>query len=253
MDAMDRIRKIGSLLGLKTSPLLLRLAPLGDACGRQLAVSIPHSFDTLSVSTRVPRAVAATLCGPWLEQLPGDELELELDGDTAITASSDEAALPADAPAVIADLGGELAAIKYDGTTWTYVVDQPNDDEAAMEATVARFLRVATTAGTTEAQRRIAANLHRSLARGMTSRAWVRASRGELAPVLGLAWDAVEWRPIQSMLGGFYPRLPGVDKIARLSRSVELDGATVELILGTEDPPAMRVTLRWAATASART
>ena len=64
----------------------------------------------------------------------------------------------------------------------------------------------------------------------------------ELEPTLALAWDRVEWTPLQSMLRGFYPRGQGVERVARLSRAIDADTATVELVLGPSDPPGVRFT-----------
>lgn len=244
--ALGRISTLGGLLGIKTGPLLARLAPIVGELGEDLVATIPHSFDALSVTVHVGRDTARSICGAWLDALPGDRLALELDATTA-TAHSDEAALPPDAPALVQQLGAdELAAVGWDGATWTYVIGQPNPDDAGAEATIARIEQVAEALGVTEPQRRIAATLHRSLARGMVTRAWVRARAGTVAPLLGLVWDRVEWLPIQHMLSGFYPNLGGAAKIDRLSRALEVDHATVELVLGPTDPPALRFAVRLA-------
>lgn len=243
--ALGRISTLGGLLGIKTGPLLARLAPLTGECSEDLVATVPHTFDALAVTVHVGRDTALSLCGPWLDALPGDRLALELDA-TTVTAQSDEAALPADAPELVGLLGDDLAAVAWDGTSWSYVVAQPNPDDDAREATIGRIEQVAGALGVSESQRRIAATLHRSLARGMVSRAWVRARAGTLVPELGLVWDRVEWRPIQHMLSGFYPALGGAAKVDRLSRALEVDDATVELVLGPSDPPALRFAVRLA-------
>jgi len=244
--ALGRISTLGGLLGIKTGPLLARLAPIVGELREDLVATIPHSFDALSITVHVGRESARSLCGGWLDALPGDRLALELDA-TTVTAHSDEAALPSDAPALVQLLGAdELAAIGWDGTTWTYVIGQPNPGDAGCEATIARVEQVADALGVTEPQKRIAATLHRSLARGMVTRAWVRARAELVLPQLGLAWDRVEWLPIQHMLSGFYPGLGGAAKIDRLARALEVDHATVELILGPTDPPELRISVRLA-------
>lgn len=242
--ALGRISTLGGLLGIKTGGLLARLAPIADECREDLVATIPHGFDALSVTVDVGRETARSICGAWLDALPGDRLALEIDA-TTVTAYSDEAALPPDAPALVQLLGADqLAAISWDGTAWTYVIAQPNQGDAACEATVARVDQVAEALGVTAPQRGIAASLHRSLARGTETRAWVRARAGTVAPQLGLAWDRVEWLPIQHMLSGFYPAVDAVTKIGRLSRALEVDHATVELVLGPTDPPALRISVR---------
>lgn len=244
--ALGRVSTLGGLLGIKTGPLLARLAPIASECREGLIATIPHSFDALAVRVAVDRETARSICGSWLDALPGDRLTLEIDA-TTVTAYSDEAALPPDAPAVVQLLGADqLAELSSDGTAWTYVIAQPNEDDAACEATVARVDQVAAALGVTDPQRRIAASLHRSLARGMTTRAWVRARAGTVDPQLGIAWDRVEWLPIQHMLSGFYPSSGAVAKIDRLSRALEVDHATVELVLGPSDPPAVRFSVRLA-------
>jgi hypothetical protein len=240
---LGRIASLGSLLGLPTSSLIQRLTPVAAECGDDLTATISHGFDALWVTTRVARDKARSICGPWLDAIPGDHLELELDG-TSVTARSDEAALPPGSPELVRALGGELAALGWDGSTWTYVIEQPNTDDAGCEATIARIDGVAEALGVTDAQRRIAARLHRSLARSMTSRATLRSRAGVAEPLVGLSWDRVEWQPIQSMLAGFYPSQGAIGQIARIARTCEVDHATVELVLGPTDPPAMRISMR---------
>nr|MBA2540748.1 hypothetical protein [Deltaproteobacteria bacterium] len=156
------------------------------------------------------------------------------------TAHSDEAAMSG-APALVSTLGDDLASIGWDGEAWTYSVTQQNPDDAAVDATIARFDTVAQAVGVTEAQRKIAARLQRSLARGQPSRIWVRARAGKLDPILTLSWDLVEWLPIQHMMSGFYPTIDTTTKIGRLARAVGIEHCTAELVLGPVDPPGMRI------------
>lgn len=235
---LARLTTLGGLLGIKTSTLLPRLAPLSAACDEAMWITATHAFDALTISTRVPRALAATLC-PWLEAIPGDTLDLATDS-TTITAWSDEAALPANAPAELAPLAGDLEALGFDGAVWTYTFAL--DNAASLDAALARIDELAVARGVTGAQRKIAAELHRSLARDLPSRLSLRAEGSALSPLLSLAWDRVEWAPLQSMLRGFHPRGQGVEKIARLSRTLDADHATVELVLGPADPPGVRFT-----------
>ena len=238
---LHRVTTLGGLLGLKTSTLVPRLAPVAAACDETLVVTVPHGFDALAVTTRVARARARDVCGPWLDALPGDALDLEIDA-TTVTASSDEAALPADAPALVAALGADaFAALASDGTTTRYVFAQDNASDDAVATTLARIDQLAVELGVTAAQRRIAAGLHASLARGLTSHLTLRARDGVVEPRLGVVWARVEWRPIQSMLGGFYPAGRGVELVARLTRAIDAEHATVELVLGPTDPPALRL------------
>lgn len=234
--SLAKITTLGGLLGIKSAPVVQRWMPLAGAWTGPLFVTIPHRFNALSVTANVARDTAAPLC-PWLAAIAGDRIDLELGAATTI-AHSDEAALPADAPAPIHTLGEDLASVSWDGEAWTYALTQPNEDP---EATIARFDPIAQLLQVTEAQRKISKSLHRSLARGMATRVWLRARSGELDPVVGLAWDEVEWLPIQHMMGGFYPEIDSATKIQRLSRAVGRDHATVELLLGPLDPPAMRV------------
>ncbi|MFN0247095.1 MAG: hypothetical protein ACKV2T_09305 [Kofleriaceae bacterium] len=235
---LARLTTLGGLLGIKTAPLVPRLAPVSAACDEHMRITVTHAFDAILVTTRVTRDLAAPLCR-WLDALAGDTLELAIDA-TSITAWSDEAAVPADAPSPAVALADDLSALGFDGETWTFVFEQDNGE--GLETTLARIDELATARTVTPPQRRIAAELHRSLARGMTSRLSLRSRDGALEPALTLAWDRVEWAPIQSMLRGFHPSGGGVDKIARLSRSSDTEHATVELVLGPVDPPGMRFT-----------
>ncbi len=240
---MNRIAPLGSRLKIKTSGLTARLAPLAIECAEDLVLTIPHTFDAISATTHVARDKARGMFGDWIDALPGDRLELEIDA-TSVTARSDEAALPPGSPDLVRALGGELAAIGWDGAVWTYVTEHSNATEEDCAATAARLDEVARVVGVTAAQREIGTDLHRSLARSLPSRAWLRARGDAVEPLLGLVWDRVEWRPIQSMLGGFYPSRNGVEQVGKLAQACEAQHATVELILGTGGAPAMRVSVR---------
>ncbi len=239
---MNRIAPLGSRLKIKTAGLTARLAPFAIECAEGLVLTVPHSFDAMSATIHATRDKARAICGDWLDVLPGDRLELEIDA-TSVTARSDEAALPPGSPDLVNVLGGEFAALGWDGAAWTYVTEHTNASEQETEATIARIDRVAEALGVTAAQRAIGTDLHRSLARSMTSRVWLRSRGDVVEPVVGLAWDKVEWRPIQSMLDGFYPSVGAVDRIAKLASAVEVQHATVELVLGTGAAPAMRVSV----------
>ncbi len=237
---LERITRLGGLLGIKTAPVVERLLPLVGSWNGPLVATIPHRFNALSITCEVSRDTARGVCGAWLDELAGDRISLEL-GATTTIAHSDEAALPAGVPALVQTLGDDLASVSWDGETWTYALEQRNADEAAMEATIARFDAAAAALGVTEPQRRIGARLHRAVSRSMPSRIWVHARNGELDPILALAWDEVEWLPIQHMMSGFYPQLDSETKIGRLHRNAGVDHATVELVVGPVDPPGMRL------------
>lgn len=236
------IVRIGSLLGIKTSALMPRLAPLAEDLARDLVITASHTFDALTVSTHVSRETALSVCGAWVDALAGDRLALEISA-TAITARSDEAALPPGSPAFLGDLG-ELAEIGWDGTLWTYVLEHGNTDDVARDATAAWIDRVAEALDVGANQRKIAGTLHKSLARGMPIRASLRSQGSAMERSLAVAWSRVEWQPIQSMLGGFYPRGQGIDKIARLARAIDADTATAEIVLTPSDPPGVRFAFR---------
>jgi hypothetical protein len=238
--SLGRITTIGGLLGIKTAPLVARLTPLIGSWRGALVATIPHRFNAMSITGNVARDTAREVCGPWLDELPGDRIALEL-GATSTVAHSDEAAIPPGAPDLVRSLGDDLASVGWDGEAWTYALAQHNADDAAVEATIARFDTVAQTLGATEAQRKIASRLHRSLARGQASRAWVRSRAGKLDPILALSWDVVEWLPIQHMMSGFYPAIDTTTKIGRLARAVGIEHCTIELVLGPVDPPGMRI------------
>jgi len=237
---LARITTIGGLLGIKTAPVVARLTPLAGKWRGALVATIPHRFNALSITCNVARDTAREICGPWLDELAGDRIALEL-GATSTVAHSDEAAIPVGAPEGVQALGDDLASVGWDGEAWTYAMTQQNPDDAAVDAAIARFDAVAQTVGATEAQRKIAARLHRSLSRGQPSRAWVRARAGKLDPILTLSWDLVEWLPIQHMMSGFYPAIDTTTKIGRLARAVGIEHCTVELVLGPVDPPGMRI------------
>ncbi len=232
---LARLTTLGGLLGIKTAPILPRLAPFSAACDEGMRVTVPHGFDTLAITTRVSRDLAQAAC-PWLDALAGDTLDLAIDA-TSITAWSEDAALPPDAPDAVRALADDLGTLGFDGAAWTFTFEQ-GDAERALSL----IDELAAARSVTGPQRRIVAELHHALARGMTTRISLRATDGALEPTVIVAWDRVEWTPIQSMLRGFYPSGQGVDKIARLARSSDAEDATVELVLGPIDPPGVRFT-----------
>ena len=235
---LGRIISLGRLLGVDTAKLLGKLTPLADECAAHLAVTLSHGFDAIEASTRATRERAREACGAWLDALPGDELALEFGKRTV--AFSDEAALPDSAPELVRTLGGELAQLGHDGERWIYVVEHSNDDE---DATLAAIDRVAEALSVTAPQRRIVASLHRSIARGTSTRTVLSAKGGTVEPALHVVWDRVEWQPLGSMMRGFYPEHGAIGQLPRIAQSVEAEHATVALVLGRTDPPGMRITL----------
>ena len=236
---LSHLTALGSMLGIKTAPVVGRLMPLVGSWEGPLVATIPHTFKALSVTANVARATAQAHC-PWLAELAGDRIGLEL-GATTTIAHSEDAALPATAPALVDVLGDELASVSGDGEAVTYALAQPTRDDAAVAATVARIDEVAGKLGVTAAQRKTGAGLHRSLSRGMTSWIWLRARDGVLDPVVALRWERVEWLPIQHMMNGFYPEIDAATKINRLAKHANIEHCTVELLLGPVDPPGMRM------------
>lgn len=233
---LSQLTALGSMLGIKTAPVVGRLMPLVGSWEGPLVVTIPNTFKALSVTANVSRETAQSVF-PAVTPLAGDRLDLEL-GATVTIAHSDDAALPPDAPALVDVLGDDLASVSWDGEAWTYLLTQQNADE---DATIARFDEVASKLSVTPAQRKISANLHRSLNRGMASGVWLRSRNGELDPIVGLRWERVEWLPIQHMMNGFYPELDPATKIQRIANHTKLEEVTVELLLGPVDPPGMRI------------
>ncbi len=236
---LSQLTALGSMLGIKTAPLVGRLMPLVGSWEGPLVVTIPHTFKALSVTANVARATAQEHC-PWLAELAGDRIGLELAATTTI-AHSEDAALPATAPELVDVLGDELASVSWDGDAWTYVLAQRNGDDDAVAATIARIDEVAGKLGVTAPQRKTGTGLHRSLSRGMTSWVWLRARNGALDPVVALRWERVEWLPIQHMMNGFYPEIDAPTKISRLAKHANIEHCTVELLLGPVDPPGMRM------------
>jgi hypothetical protein len=236
---LSHLTALGSMLGIKTAPVVGRLMPLVGAWQGPLIATIPHTFKALSVTANVARATAQDHC-PWLAELAGDRIGLEL-GATTTIAHSEEAALPATTPELVDVLGDDLASVSYDGDAFTYLLAQANPDDAAVAATVARIDEVASKLGVTTPQRKTGGGLHRSLSRGMTSWVWLRARNGALDPVVALRWERVEWLPIQHMMNGFYPEIDAPTKISRLAKHANIEHCTVELLLGPVDPPGMRM------------
>lgn len=262
---LARITTIGSTFGFKVSALLARLRPLGDECGDHLVVTVPHGFDRLAARTLVALDRLREVCDvPWAaeaERLAGSGTRVALELETIPAKPTEvvtrvrieDADLTRVDPAVIAAarpaldlLGAEnLRAVELAGADdWTFVIAQPNTDEPRTEATRRQLDRVAELCGVTAAQRRIAGELHGSLARGMVSHARVRVAGGALEPEVGVVWDRVEWRPIQSMLAGFYPAGDPLGRVTKLSRASDVDDASIEIRLGTGQAPAMRIAMR---------
>lgn len=227
------------MLGIKTAPVVGRLMPLVGSWQGPLIATIPHTFKAMSVTANVTRETAQQHC-PWLGELVGDRIGLELGASTTI-AHSDDAALPPTAPELVDVLGDELSSVSWDGEAWTYMMTQTNRDDDAVASTVARIDEVASKLGVTAPQRKTGANLHRSLSRGMDSWIWLRARNQQLDPIVALRWERVEWLPIQHMMNGFYPEIDAPTKISRLAKHVNQEHCTVELLLGPVDPPGMRM------------
>ena len=274
MSAARLLTLLGSTYEVDVAGLLERLATLG---GDRATVTVSHGFDRFGVVLPVTLDRLAVVCHPdqtsritaladghtstvelALEAAKATPKRLAISGRVVGTRSLDadlahlatfgvEPQVLDGARAAVTELGAEMLvsvtdAIAGDGARgWELRVAQTNHTDALRDATRARIERVAAACKVTPAQRRVAGGLHDSLAREQLTHVWVRGTRRALAPALGLVWARVEWQPIQRMLAGFHPAADPVARVAQLARAADVEVATVELVLGPSDPPALRI------------
>jgi hypothetical protein len=275
---------LGTAYKVEVAGLLTRIDALRDEFAEWATLSFPHGFDRIAAGTRIDvdrlRAVCdaeqtervellardhARSIGVEIETMPSKvpafTLRAQVSGTRALEADLAQLAAFGVQPPVcdavreaVSALGAELLVsitdqVAADGArTWELRVAQTNHTDQLRAATSARIDRLAASAGVTAAQRRVAGGLHASLAREQLTHAWIRLGQRTIAPAVGLVWDRVEWQPIQRMLAGFHPAGDPVARIARLARATDVEVATVELVLGPNDPPAMRIVVSVGAT-----
>ena len=268
---------LGTTYKVEVAGLLARIDAMRDDFAEWATLSLPHSFDRIAAGTRVDLDRLRGVCeaeqaarvellardhartvGVEIETVPGKvpafTIRAQARGTRALEADLAQLAVFGVQPPVcdaareaVSALGAEQLVsitdqVAADGTpTWELRVAQTNHTEQLRSATRARIDRLAASVGVTAAQRRVAGGLHDSLAREQLTHAWIRLGQRTIAPAVGLVWDRVEWQPIQRMLAGFHPAGDPVARIAQLSRVSDVEVATVELVLGPVDPPAMRI------------
>jgi len=268
---------LGTTCKVEVAGLLARIDALRDEFAEWATLSLPHGFDRIAAGTRVGidrlRAVCdaeqaervALLAGEHgrtvgveIETVPGKvpafTIRVQVGGTRVLAADlAHLAAFGVQAPVcdaareAVRALGAEQLVsitdqVAVDGArSWELRVAQTNHTAQLSAATRARIDLLAASVGVTAAQRRVAGGLHDSLAREQLTHAWIRIGQRTIAPVVGLVWDRVEWQPIQRMLAGFHPAGDPVARIAQLARVTDVELATVELVLGPSDPPAMRI------------
>jgi hypothetical protein len=272
-NVFGRIAAIGAAYGIDLTRLLDRSTPLTPELADLAVVGVPHTFDRIQVLAQIdkngmPRALAE--CDPEqarrvealasadtraavieLSTIPADRERVAvafqvlgrrvLATDLARLASFGE--LPIEtARAVATALGAadHLVGVTDRGDgTWTLQIEQSNATPTQRAATRERVDRAAALLGVTRAQRDMVAGLHDVLAKDRDSYALVHVRKERVA--LAVMWGVVPWEHVVRMMMQFYR-----GGVAR--QLGELAGATggetaamVEIVLGTSEPPAMRV------------
>ncbi len=266
-----RLGAIGGFYGIESAALHAALGRLAPQLQRGVIVTVPMTFDSLAVRTRVAREDVHDIIGA--DQLrridllaPGAsrmELELETAGvglvttlrvhggrdvatdctllaqlgaGTAALAVLGDAAAALGAPVSIADRA-ELGAL-----AWLLEFRHANASEAERDRTRERISRAATLLGATAAQLSLVDSIHDMLAGDRDSESAVLLDADEPAPRLAVRWTHVRWETVIRMALGFHPGSDAGTKLGQLSGAFGAELAqSVELLLGPSEPPTMRV------------
>ena len=281
VGAIARISAVGTAYGIEMAPLLERLTPLADEIADFVMVTVPHTFDRVSVAARIApgsglldkvhavggdeqREIAARMVGPELRFL-GVEVEIRRDAPLAVSLHAfgarsldlDLARLSASgvgeaARATLAEyvgmLGADaklvaLSARAYDDTrSWLLRIARPNGDDEAREVSRTRIAALARRLGVTMPQLGVIDSMHDVLAKDRDTHVVLRVGNDGIERELGLVFARARWETLVRMMVGFYPGRDLAQHLGGIAGAFDADvAASVELVLGVTEPPGMRI------------
>lgn len=268
-NVIARIGALGGLYGVELAAMHGALGTLGPQLAKGALVTVPVTFDRLSVATHVDRVqLDGVLDADQLRRVDrmtagtrALELELESGGPllsrtVRITGGRDLAAdlvrlreLGAGALEVVRDCANKLGACwaiadraEGDAASWRLEFRHSNATDTERANTRDRVVAVAHDLAATAAQSKLVAGIHEMMAKDRESYAALVVGAGDAPPRIAVRWCNVRWETALRLALGFAPGVDVGSKLGELSGAFDADAADyVELVLGPEEPPTMRV------------
>ena len=276
-NILARIGALGGIYDVDTTALHQVLATLGPELSRATTVTVPITFDRLAVATQVTRERLADLVSRdqlrRLGKLAPDarhvELEIEADGSQLVRTvrASGRRSLAADCE-LLAGFGVGTLALdslrdcaahfgiadgiserwRRGGPEWLLHFARDNRNDEARATTRAQILTVARKLAATPPQCNLIDGLHDMLAKDRDSFATLEISPDQTSLQLAVRWQQLRWETVVRMAIGFQPKLDAGSKLGELSGAFDAEqAAALELVLGPQEPPVMRVSVTFAA------
>jgi len=270
-EIVARIAAIGGLYDIELTPLEDALGQLAPRLDRGTLVTIPTTFDRLVVAMRVERAdldgiASAAQLRRFDKLAPGArhvELELETDGVVRATTlrAHDGRELVNDGPILMtfglgtaaldalracADELGVPSAIadREQAATQAWQLDfhHRNGSDAERATTRGRVAAVARKLGVTAAQCNLVDGIHDMMTKERDSDTALVVDADDTTPTLAVRWHRVRWESVIRMALGFGLGADVGKKLGELSGAFDAEEVqTLELMLGAQEPPGMRV------------
>jgi hypothetical protein len=272
-NILGRIGTLGGIYDIDLDPVSGTLAALGPDLARGALVTVPTTFDRISITTRIARARLTAIDTISVEQLrridkigPGvAEVELELEIGSTTSASAIRVVgtrdVSRDCEQLVrfgvgtlaleslrqcaADLGEPYAiADRVEAATpsWAFHFAHSNASDAARERTRTAAVGVARKLAATSPQLNLIDGMHDVLAKDRDSYTVVHLDAERTSLQLAVSWQHVRWETVVRMAIGFHPNSDVAEKLGQLAGAFDSEAATaVELLLGPREPPRMRV------------
>jgi hypothetical protein len=276
-NVIARIGALGGFYGIDLSAMHAAIGTLGPQLAQGTLVTVPVTFDRLAFTTRVGReqldGVADADQLQRVDRLTAGtrtlELELEaggvqlartvrIDGGRDVAADLGRLAsfgVGAGAIATLRQCATELGApsavadrAQGGAAAWRLHFRHPNGSVEERTAARERILAVARKLGATAAQCNLVGGVHELMAKDRDSYSTLLVGAGDETPRLAVRWQQVRWESAIRMALGFAPGVDVGSKLGELSGAFDAELThAVELVLGPEEPPAMRVAVAFVA------
>lgn len=273
-NVIARVGALAGFYGIELDPLNDALGTLAPQLARGTVVTVPITFDRIAISTRVEREQLESIAEPEqlarIDKLTAGtrplELELEagvqsartlrIDGGRDLTVDLGRLAgygVAASTLDTVRDCGADLgvpAAISdraERGTqAWRFHFRHHNESDSDRATTRQRVLSVARKLGATPPQCNLVEGLHDMLAKDRDSHTALIVARDAVR--LAVRWQQVRWETAIRMAIGFQPQVDAGAKLGELSGAFDAEQVhALELVLGPEEPPVMRVAVAYVA------
>jgi hypothetical protein len=273
-NVIARVGALAGFYGVELDPLNDALGSLAPRLARGALVTVPITFDRIAISTRVEREDLESILEAdqlmRIDKLTAGtrplELELEagprtartlrVDGSRDLTVDLGRLAgygVAASTLDTVRECGADLGVpdaisdrAEGGAHAWRFHFGHRNDGDSDRAKTRQRVLAVARKLGATPPQCNLVEGLHDMLAKDRDSYTALMVARDAVR--LAVRWQRVRWETAIRMAIGFQPQVDAGAKLGELSGAFDAEQVhALELVLGPEEPPVMRVAVAYVA------